>query len=110
MIRVTVDQIEQLTFPAEKLSRSQIDSLVSTHIGKTVQLETRVISDQVSSIYAELLGLLSSLPSSDSAFELRNVSFTVVVDAEGKASLLSAISLGSRTQTGLTFTLSRKEN
>jgi hypothetical protein len=67
-------------------------------------MNTVTLAENLSSAYEKIVQTLGSLPSS-SPYNLKSVSFSLVIDAAGGVSLLSAASATMKTQVGLTFTL-----
>jgi hypothetical protein len=75
---------------------------------KTVEVEASALRQSISLIYDDVVDMINNIPDKDRRFELESVSFSVVIDSEGKVSLFSAVSGSLKTQTGLTFLISRK--
>lgn len=106
---ITVDDARPNTEESSRLARNQIEDMVSSFLRKTVEVQTNMVAEEVSQIYTKVLRVLDSLPSDESAYVVREMSFSIIVDSEGKASLLSAVSGGVKTGVGLTFVISKKE-
>ncbi len=75
---------------------------------KTVEVEATALRENISLIYEEVVNMVNNIPDKDRKYELENVSFSVVIDSEGKVSLFSAVSASVKTQTGLTFQIARR--
>ncbi|MCB9143752.1 MAG: hypothetical protein H6635_00155 [Anaerolineales bacterium] len=104
-VRVLVDNPE-----AEiKSARPSLEELVRTPFGKTIEFETSVLAERLSSTYATLVDIISELPLSGNNYQANTVSFTLGIDASGDVSIVSTVSGGVKTQVGLTFTLTLKD-
>ncbi len=80
-----------------------MESLISSALQKTIDVEASALADQISSVYGKMSTILSRLPPQKDPASTTKVSFSVVVDARGRASLLSAMSAATKAQTGITF-------
>lgn len=106
-IRVTVDEMTAISGETRN-ARPDLQQLVLSCLQKTVEVEADAIKGSIAGIYSNVVEMIQDLPDDSSAYQLDTVSFSVVVDAQGKASLFSAVSGGVRTQTGLNFVISRR--
>ncbi len=88
--------------------RSPVENAIRTQLGKTIEVETDVLTNSVGDVLAGLLDMLKELPVPESQFRLDEVTFTLGIDARGKVSVLSALSASAAGHVGLTFTLRRE--
>jgi hypothetical protein len=105
-IRVTVDDEGTLAGCADRQARSSIEDLVSSCLRKTLSLQADTLAHEVGDLYATVLGVLDAIPRQDKGYSVTSVSFSIVLDSEGKASLFSAVSAGAKAQAGFTFVIS----
>ena len=101
-IRVMVDT--EAT-PKPKAARGTFRDLVKDMAARTVELEFDIAEQEIRYCYGKIRSLVAQLPHDEQGPQLESVAFTICLDSEGKASLLSAVSASSKARTGITFTL-----
>ena len=90
----------------DEFSRIALDEVVRRVAAKQVQIPTEVLAKELSEVFARLNEALTPLLESTTPLCIDKVSFSLGIDAQGKLSLLSAVSSSLGTSVGLTFTLS----
>ena len=89
-------------------SRDSLEDRLIKSIGKSVNIQVDVLSNEVVSAIEKIRDIISNIPKNDH-ISVESVTFTLSVDSNGKISLLSATSASASTTSGLTFTLSCKK-
>ena len=99
-IRVVVDENHEF---ASKNAISPLEKVVGKSLSKVVEFEVNELTNELSSCVEKVQGMLANLPRHADDLALEEVSFTVGIDASGKASIFSVISGSSVVRTGITF-------
>ena len=111
-IRVLVDDPSAITESSSTMTRAarpSFEDMLRSATGKIVDVEVEVLRDQIKSAYDLIVTSLSDVPEKNS-FHLDTVSFTLSIDASGGISLVSTFAASTKTQAGLTFTISRNNS
>ena len=104
---VTTDVINKI-HDEFRNARPNLDGVVSSVIGRSINIEIETLKQNISKVYFDILSIVDELPEPNKPYNLDSISFTITIDSEGKATLLSTVSTGIKSQTGITFTVSKK--
>lgn len=71
----------------------------------TLELDSKVLSEELKDVYKMMVDALSDLQDINPAIELKDVQFTLGFDTTGQVSLFSTIGGANTTKTGITFNI-----
>jgi hypothetical protein len=106
-IRVTTDVSNEICDEFRN-ARPNLDGLLPSILSRSINIEIETLKQDISKVYSDILKIVDELPEPSKPYSLDSISFTITIDSEGKASLLSTVSTGFKSQTGITFTVSKK--
>ena len=107
-IRVLVNSSSREDDATVKSARPSIEDILQFAPQKVIRLNIDALMEQLGSTYTAILDMLEALPKEEKQFKIKEVSFTLGIDSSGQVSLLSAVTSGITTQTGITFTIARE--